>query len=879
MRRLVKRNADAPKQGVDKDAKPQPQKDQRSVHAPRALHFRRPNGLVGLAHVAILLLTVFAATVEAQLPHNIPDFSQRPGGCHLVASGQTYQLPNSPVPCVQVQSGGVAVLPHLGDAQVGTLQVLEGGTFRASGTARLTILNQPLDTTFDPEQYGTGLLLFGTVSLVGDGHEKTDFCRVAVEPVAGAQSVTLACIGTGWQAGDEVFVPDTRQVPENDKFNPNYALQHEQRRITAVSESAGTTTVSLDAPLSFAHLGARDANGQPTVLADGTKLLPHVANLTRGIVIRSENPNGTRGHILATHRATVDIRGVRIEDMGRTQAIPLDSTTFSNGIVQRIGTNQIGRYPLHLHHLMGPVNPTNTGDQFTVSDNVIVNALKWPLAIHRSHFGRIAQNVIVGGPRLTGAGLALEDGSETENLIAWNFVADIRGHLNSRMSGSDTTTPGSGGECFWAAGFNNRFVGNVAAGCRNAFQGIVSGVGFKFFTPAAPSASSVRNPLFRGADLSSQTETVEVIAQRQPILQFEGNEAYGLIADGLTVWQLGTDGYQVYSGQAESLITNFRTWNAYEGAVWLYPVNRVTLDGLVYRYTPAVTLYHPPAITSGDYRNVNLTVRGGDIHAAHVVAGAIDPVGTWRFENVKATTRGHAFVPETPATPGTQASRSGLSIEWAIVNPQITTWPGQSGGVIQMFHNTRWGSAMHTAEPYTVTLTEGASTSRVWFREQATQVIYGAQAPSDATASRSDIDGLVSGGSAPPPPPPPPVDCVVSEWGAWSAWTDNGDGTESRTRTRTIVTEPSNGGAACPALTETETRPIAEEPPPPPPPPDVCADTPLLVNVTRWPSGQTGAKSGTWNSGSFVLVDAGFRWNPLRFVAVDTRGCAVTVQR
>lgn len=50
------------------------------------------------------------------------------------------------------------------------------------------------------------------------------------------------------------------------------------------------------------------------------------------------------------------------------------------------------------------------------------------------------------------------------------------------------------------------------------------------------------------------------------------------------------------------------------------------------------------------------------------------------------------------------------------------------------------------------------------------------------------------------------VDCVVSAWSAWSAWTSNGDGTESRTRTRTILTAPSGGGTACPPLSETETR-------------------------------------------------------------------------
>ncbi len=45
---------------------------------------------------------------------------------------------------------------------------------------------------------------------------------------------------------------------------------------------------------------------------------------------------------------------------------------------------------------------------------------------------------------------------------------------------------------------------------------------------------------------------------------------------------------------------------------------------MVYRIDPAATLYWPPAVNSGDYRNVDLTIRGGSIHAGSVAAGMLD---------------------------------------------------------------------------------------------------------------------------------------------------------------------------------------------------------------------------------------------------------------
>jgi hypothetical protein len=70
-------------------------------------------------------------------------------------------------------------------------------------------------------------------------------------------------------------------------------------------------------------------------------------------------------------------------------------------------------------------------------------------------------------------------------------------------------------------------------------------------------------------------------------------------------------------------------------------------------------------------------------------------------------------------------------------------------------------------------------------------------------------------------PPPAPVDCQVSEWvevaGEWSACV-NGTQTHTISRARTVITQPANGGQACPALTgsSVESRSCTVDPPPPP---------------------------------------------------------------
>ena len=321
-------------------------------------------------------LACVAAEARAQhhglLPHGIPDFCAAPTISTVASGAWTNPAIWSParVPAaddvVAVSLGTSVAYGVVSDASIaclgihgtltfqtgvntrlkaGTIMVMDGGALEigtqatpvnASVTAEIVIANRPLNAAVDPEQFGTGLLAFGRVTMHGAVVSPT-FVRLGAEPRTGQTTVTLSGSLTGWRVGDRIVLPDTRQLKADERF-ANLQPQFEE---FTISQIAGNV-LTLNRPLTWDHLGARNPDN---VL----EYLPHVGNLTRNVRIRSENPAGTRGHALFTHRADVDIRYVLFKDLGRTTNEPLGPA------------NQIGRYPLHIHHVMGPVNPSNVG--------------------------------------------------------------------------------------------------------------------------------------------------------------------------------------------------------------------------------------------------------------------------------------------------------------------------------------------------------------------------------------------------------------------------------------------------------------------------------------------------------------------------------------
>jgi hypothetical protein len=173
----------------------------------------------------------------------------------------------------------------------------------------------------------------------------------------------LATPVTGWHVGDMIVIPDTRQTPAGSQGGPGDISEKETVQIAGIS--ANGTVITLAAPLTYDHLGARDVNGNLT-------FLPHVAELSHNVVIHSENPAGVRGHVLFTYRANVQIQNAAFVDTGRTTDAVPDNTTFDTaGNVTHLGTNEGGRYAVQFLHLMGPATPAPGSPQYVFAGNAV----------------------------------------------------------------------------------------------------------------------------------------------------------------------------------------------------------------------------------------------------------------------------------------------------------------------------------------------------------------------------------------------------------------------------------------------------------------------------------------------------------------------------
>ena len=447
-------------------------------------------------------------------------------------------------------------------------------------TAEIVITDQKIDRKIDPAELGTGIESLGKITMHGAVKSPT-FMRLAEEPLSGQTTLTLEQSVQGWKAGEHIVIPDTRQLRDRE-IGSNYKSQDEKLEIRSIAANK----ITLGTPLKYDHKGARNAD-------DKLEFLPHIGNLSRNVVIRSENPDGTRGHMIFVSRAEIDLRFVEVRDMGRTRMGVLDNTEFDEkGNVKRLGTNQIGRYAIHFHHYFGPKQTPANGYQFTLVGNAVDSAPKWGVTVHNSHYGLIQDNVVYN---THGAGIVTEDGTESFNVFDHNFAMRSQGSGEfAPRSGYSGVGPDPGGEGggFWFRGPNNYIRNNVAANA-DVF-------GFQL---AAGALDTIRIPKFKSADMADDRETVPIDTTNEKVLEFVNNEAYGAIQTGVAFG---------WNGE----IKNFRTWNPARQGLTVIPTDKLTIDAITVRGDKSVLVdaeERAAGVWVGNYLAKSITIRNADI--------------------------------------------------------------------------------------------------------------------------------------------------------------------------------------------------------------------------------------------------------------------------
>ncbi len=491
------------------------------------------------------------------------------------------------------------VLPS-GSLVIGTLREPIAPSYRVEIVIRDTALQTGTVARpgRDPGQYLTGLSVWGELTIHGAPMAQT-FVRLAREGRHGDAQLKLQHVPQGWRVGDEIVIPDTRQI---DPLHPLYQPAWETHVIKAIEGA----TLTLKKRLAYDHPGARDADPEraPTVLRDGTRLLPHVGNLSRNVIIRSERARGTRGHAYFAGRAKIDVRYARWHNLGRTRAKPVNSSTYrASGAVTHIGTNQDARHALHFRHLMGPRATHNQGYQFVALGNVITGGAKWGLVLHDTHFGLVKDNIIF---KVDGAGVVASLGNEVDNIIARNFVVGVRGgrSASGRFNGKGASQRDFGelGDAFWLAGPLNTVIDNVAASAlRTGF--VVFPLNLHRKTQRA-----LRVPKFRGADVSRAAETVQVNLAARSLRAWLRNEVYGATTTAVELWDIGQR--QRFPDAEVNVVKDQRVWHVSGVGLRFYRSEAYELHGWVQRSDPAA-VRASRQVRGGGRRDGSLVTFGG----------------------------------------------------------------------------------------------------------------------------------------------------------------------------------------------------------------------------------------------------------------------------
>ncbi len=407
----------------------------------------------------------------------------------------------------------------------GAFVIGQAGTPVSEGTTAEVVFTDPgglgvTPTEADPEALRRGLVSMGEVGLYGSA--KTPYAVVA-GPVTRTKTLALAApVPADWRVGDTLVLPSTQ-------FRKLGDLANEVREIESLAGNVVTVTRAWDA----AHR------------VDVSSTL-HVANLTRNVVLRSENKAiSHRGHVMLMNCAASNVEYASFSALGRTdKSVPIDDPARdARGNLERdSGKNPRGRYPLHFHQCGLDDGVAH------VSGSVVNNTPGWGLVAHTSRVA-IDRNVVFD---FTGAGFVAESGNELGSFTR-NFAIGGRGNgqfsLRRSYLGDEDRIHladfGYHGDGFWFQAPMLSVTDNIAAGNKGVgifFHAVgvegsadvqrpkpvlAAAVGMpRAFIPPLRGGATVSPKLRRWKDARGRV-TDDVVIQELPLYELRGNHAYG----------------------------------------------------------------------------------------------------------------------------------------------------------------------------------------------------------------------------------------------------------------------------------------------------------------------------------------------------------------
>ena len=300
---------------------------------------------------------------------------------------------------------------------------------------------QPLDTARD-----SVLMSMGDVFIHGLPKDR----KVELdEPLAEGQT-QITCDADGWEVGDKLVICDLRPCVTLRRFDPYFhnplSSKYSPTDKTFLIEAKEGDTYTLSRPLPYAV--------EPVKCGDDVVMGPIIFNLSSSLTIRSESPNGFRGHVMLMGGGRTHLKWASFWNLGRTGAgEPFDP--------------ELGRYQLHWHHHRGEAS---TEGLALHDDRTDTKNTKWHLVVHDSHDDIHVGNVAHGGH---GAGFVEEDGNEARNTFTDCWGVEINGTgstLGNLQIGKNKAPPpafrGREGAACWLSRFAT-VKGGGAVNCRH----------------------------------------------------------------------------------------------------------------------------------------------------------------------------------------------------------------------------------------------------------------------------------------------------------------------------------------------------------------------------------------------------------------------------